>query len=122
MDQPDERRASRQLADTLRAEIDAGVYGPGSKMPSYRHLRDAHNVALNTAQAAIRLLAAEGLLEIRPASGAYVRNNTGDTAPSVRAELEDLQGALRRSRRELARAESAVSGLLSRLVAEEQRR
>ena len=42
-------------------------------MPSYRQLRDAHHVAQNTAQAAVRLLAAEGLVEIRPARGAYVR-------------------------------------------------
>lgn len=120
MDEPDaDRRASRQLADGLRAEIQAGTYAPGGKLPSYRQLRDAHHVALNTAQAAIRLLAAEGLVEIRPASGAFVRDGNG-TGPTVRAELETLQAALRRSRRDLAEAESTVSGLLARLVAEDQ--
>ena len=120
MDEPDvDRRASRQLADGLRAEIQAGTYSPGGKLPSYRQLRDAHHVALNTAQAAIRLLAAEGLVEIRPASGAFVRDSNG-TGPTVRAELETLQAALRRSRRDLAEAESTVSGLLARIAAEDQ--
>jgi DNA-binding FadR family transcriptional regulator len=37
-------------------------------------LRDAHHLALNTAQAAIRILAAGGLVEIRPAKDTYVRD------------------------------------------------
>jgi DNA-binding FadR family transcriptional regulator len=120
VDEPDvERRASRQLADTLRSQIEAGSYAAGSKLPSYRELRDAHHVALNTAQAAIRLLAAEGLVDIRPASGAFVRDGNG-TGPTVRAELENLQAALRRSRRDLADAETTVSGLLARIAAEDQ--
>lgn len=120
--QPDrDRRPSRQLADALRADIEAGTYPAGSKMPSYRHLRDTHQVALNTAQAAIRQLAAEGLVEIRPASGAYVRDQAQRGNGSIRGELEDLQAALRRSRRDLAQAESTVSGLLARVAAEDQR-
>jgi DNA-binding GntR family transcriptional regulator len=117
-----ERRASRQLADALQAEIEAGAYEPGSKMPSYRQLRAAHGVALNTAQAAIRLLASEGLVEIRPASGAFVREPSDGRTVSIRAELEDIQAALRRSKRELAQAESTVSGLLARIAADDQAR
>jgi DNA-binding FadR family transcriptional regulator len=112
-----ERRASRQLASALRGEIERGDYAPGAKLPSYRELRDAHQVALNTAQAAIRLLAAEGLVDIRPASGAFVRDPSNATL-TVREELEDVQAALRRSKRELTRAEGAVSGLLARIAAE----
>jgi GntR family transcriptional regulator len=114
--------ASRQLADALRAEIEAGAYPPGSKIPSYRQLRDVHHVALNTAQAAIRTLAAEGLVEIRPAQGAYVRDNVDGSRPTVRAELSDLQAALRSSRRDLAAAEKKVAGLLARLPSDEQQR
>lgn len=109
--------ASRQLADALRAEINSGAYPPGSKIPSYRQLRDLHHVALNTAQTAIRILAAEGLVEIRPAQGAYVREDADSTGPTVRAELANLQAALRRSRRDLAAAEKKVAGLLARLPA-----
>jgi DNA-binding FadR family transcriptional regulator len=118
----DGRTTSRQLADTLRAEIAAGAYPPGSKIPSYRQLRDAHNVALNTAQAAIRILAADGLVEIRPAKGAYVRDSRGRADLSLRAELAGLQAVLRRSKRDLATAETAVASLLARLPAEDHAR
>jgi GntR family transcriptional regulator len=114
--------ASRQLADALRAEINSGAYPPGSKIPSYRQLRDLHHVALNTVQTAIRILAAEGLVEIRPAQGAYVRDSAGGSRPTVRAELADLQAALRRGRRDLAAAEKKVAGLLARLPADERQR
>ena len=104
----------------LRAEIAGGAYPPGTRVPSYRQLRDEHHVALNTAQAAIRILAAEGLVEIRPARGAYVRERAdGGAPPDLRAELTDLQAALRRSRRDLGAAENAVASILTRLPPEE---
>lgn len=115
-----DRTASRQVAETLRAQIASGAYPPGSKIPSYRQLRDVHHVAQNTAQAAVRLLAAEGLVEIRPASGAYVRGVSDGKNPSLRAELANLQAALRRSKQDLAAAETTVTSLLARLPAEGQ--
>ena len=120
MAEPDrDRHASRTLADALRAGIASGAYPAGARLPSYRQLRDEHHVALNTAQAAIRVLAAEGLAEIRPASGAYVRESAdGDRGPSLRAELTGLQAALRKSRQDLVAAESAVAAILARLPAE----
>jgi GntR family transcriptional regulator len=103
----------------LRAEIAGGAYPPGTRLPSYRQLRDDHHVALNTAQAAIQILAVEGLVEIRPARGAYVREGTGaGPAPSLRAELTDLRAALRRSRQDLGAAENAVADILTRLPPE----
>ena len=114
--------ASRQLANALRADIEAGVYPPGSKIPSYRQLRATHHVAVNTAQAAIRILAAEGLVRIRPAQGAYVRDPADAASPPLRTELADLQVQLRRSRNDLAAAEKTVAELLTRLPAEEQAR
>lgn len=90
-------------------------------MPSYRQLRDAHGIALNTAQAAIRLLAAEGLVEIRPARGTYVREGTydGDNR-ALHAELTHLRAVLRRNRDDLETAEGLVADLLSRLPSEER--
>jgi len=119
--QPD-RFASRRLADALRTEIISGACPPGSRIPSYRQLRDAHGVALNTAQAAIRMLATEGLVEIRPARGAYVRDNSDGDGRTLRAELADLRAALRRSKEDLDAAESMVAVLLSRLQSEERAR
>ena len=90
-------------------------------MPSYRQLRDVHHVAQNTAQAAVRVLAAEGLVEIRPARGAYVRENTDAAEGSnLRAELVSLQATLRRGKQELAEAENTVASLLARHFTGEQ--
>jgi GntR family transcriptional regulator len=112
-----ERHASKHLADALRAQIASGAYPAGTRLPSYRQLRDEHDVALNTAQAAIRLLAADGLVEIRPGSGAYVRDRARAAERPLRAELAELHAALRRSRQELAAAEKKIAGLLARLPA-----
>lgn len=113
-----DKHASKQLAETLRAQIASGAHPAGARLPSYRQLRDDHGVALNTAQAAIRLLAADGLVEIRPGSGAYVRGQAGEAERPLRAELTDLREALRRSRLDLAAAEQTITGLLSRLPQE----
>jgi DNA-binding FadR family transcriptional regulator len=119
--QPDSGQfASQRLADTLRAAIANGAYPPGTRLPSYRQLRDEHHVALNTAQTAIRILAVEGLVEIRPARGAYVRERLrGGVGPSLRAELTNLQAALRRSKKDLGAAENAVADILTRLPPDE---
>ena len=124
MAEPDsDRRASRQVADVLRAGIASGAYPAGARLPSYRQLRDEHHVALNTAQAAIRMLAADGLAEIWPARGAYVRDQAAAAgSPTLRSELTDLRAMLRRSRQDLTAAEDAVAGLLSRLPPEEPAR
>jgi DNA-binding FadR family transcriptional regulator len=122
MTAPDpDRFASRRLADVLRAQIRDGTYLPGTRMPSYRQLRDTHHVAQNTAQAAVRLLAAEGLVEIQPARGAYVRETTQpDKSPNLRAELASLQASLRRSKQELAEAENTIASMLAHHFSGEQ--
>ena len=113
-----DKHASRQLADTLRAQIADGTYAAGARLPSYRQLRDDHAVALNTAQAAIRLLATEGQVDIRPGSGAFVRPPIDGAGRPLRTELTELRDALRRSRQDLAAAEKTITGLLSRLPPE----
>jgi DNA-binding FadR family transcriptional regulator len=116
-----DRFASKRLADALRAEIMNGTYPPGTRMPSYRQLRDMHHVAQNTAQAAVRLLAAEGLVEIQPARGVYVRETTQpDKSSNLRAELASLQAAVRRSKQELAEAENTIASMLARQFNGEQ--
>ena len=89
-------------------------------MPSYRQLRDEHRVALNTAQAAIRMLARDGLVEIRPAKGAFVlQDSAAGQRPALGSELAHVQAMLRRSRQELTAAEKALTHLLARLQSEE---
>lgn len=113
VDRDDERLPSRRVARLLRAEIEQGARPPGSKLPSYRELADEHDVATNTAAAAVQLLAREGLVTIRAASGAYVRS-PGEEEPDIHGELTKIRDQLHRSRSELDGAEKALANLLSR--------
>lgn len=61
------------IADTLRAAIASGEYGPGARLPSEDDLASAYGCAVNTARAAVRLLVAEGLVEVKAKSGSFVR-------------------------------------------------
>ncbi|MBV9315221.1 MAG: GntR family transcriptional regulator [Pseudonocardia sp.] len=64
---------SRRIAALLREKIISGGYAPGDKLPTERALAQQHGVARNTAAAAIRILAGEGLVDTHQGSGAYVR-------------------------------------------------
>lgn len=119
----DERLESRRLAQALRSEIRKGAtYPPGAKLPSYRDLAVTHSVARNTVGAALRLLEAEGLVEIRRASGAYVRDP--DAAPpsdgDIRTDLVELRDQLQGIKREVTAAQKRLSGLLESLPPEER--
>lgn len=63
----------QQIAADLRAGIRSGQYAPGDKLPSEDDLATLYGVAINTVRNATRQLVAEGLIEVRPKSGAYVR-------------------------------------------------
>lgn len=65
-----------QLADLLALRIDSGVYQPGDRIPSVRRLRDQHDISINTAVEACRLLESRGLVASRPRSGYYVERTT----------------------------------------------
>jgi len=52
----------RQVADQLRAAIDAGEYGPGRKIPSLQALVRETGLAVETVRRAIRVLVDEGIV------------------------------------------------------------
>ncbi len=64
---------SRRIADELRQAIKAGVLEPGHLLPSSRELADRYGTARNTASEAIKILQAEGLVDVRHGKGAFVR-------------------------------------------------
>jgi GntR family transcriptional regulator len=72
-------RASRvppwqQIAASLRKEIKAGRYSPdGPAIPSVTTLSQEWDVARRTANKALKALADEGLIEVEPGMGYYVR-------------------------------------------------
>lgn len=63
----------QQIAADLREEIAAGRYGPDDPLPSIKSLVQRYDVNRKTANKALASLADEGLVEVEPGMGFYVR-------------------------------------------------
>lgn len=74
-DDPNEApKVYQRIVADLRSKIEAGEFADDNgKLPSERELSKRHRVSADTARKALRALAAENLIDIRPGSGAYVR-------------------------------------------------
>nr|WTB12106.1 GntR family transcriptional regulator [Streptomyces antimycoticus] len=62
----------RQIADDLKAAIEAGDYGPGDRLPGEGALATQYSVAVLTARQALKVLRNEGLVETKKGAGARV--------------------------------------------------
>jgi len=60
------------LATILREAIRRGDYPPGRKIPSEATLMQEHDLARETVRKAVRVLAAEGLVEVVQGRGVFV--------------------------------------------------
>lgn len=74
-----------QLAEEMRAAIEAGTLRPGERLPSVREARLTRQLSPSTVFAAYGLLEAQGLVEARPRSGYYVRARARPVHPEPRA-------------------------------------
>ena len=81
--------AYRQLYLQLKEAIAAGVYPPGSRLPSKRALAADVGVSVITVEHAFALLADEGWVETRERSGVFALPYGGAQA-LPRAALEDM--------------------------------
>ncbi len=68
--------AYRQVAAVLRQRIADGTYQPGRRLPSITALVQEFGVAQLTARKALRVLVDEGLAEMTPGMGTFVRLST----------------------------------------------
>ncbi|MBV2184465.1 MAG: FadR family transcriptional regulator [Rhizobium sp.] len=72
------------LADTateaIRAEITNGRFAVGDRLPNEAALSATLGVSRGTVREAVRVLAAQGLLEVRQGSGTYVLSRTDSRA------------------------------------------
>jgi GntR family transcriptional regulator len=107
-----------QLKEHLKAQIEAGVYGPGMRLPSERELANHFQVSRMTARQAIQLLAADGLISAHVGKGTYVLK------PRIDQELQFLtsftedirqRGMLPSSRMIQATLAQADEGIASKL-------
>lgn len=91
---------AQRTADTLRAQIRSGEnYAPGSKLPNENHLSLKLGVSRTTLREAIRILVAEGLLQVQRGKGTFVterKDQLASTLPSFdekKVTLKDLYEA-----------------------------
>lgn len=66
-------RVYEAVIDQIREMISGGDFSPGSKLPTERELAITFGVGRPAVREALKILDAVGLLEIRPGSGIYVR-------------------------------------------------
>lgn len=63
----------QQIAGIIRARIESGEYPSGTAVPSIERIRQETDATVKTIQHAIRILAAEGLVEVVSGKGTFVR-------------------------------------------------
>jgi DNA-binding GntR family transcriptional regulator len=110
------RPASRRVADELRSAIEAGDYPPGAVLPPLRQLAADHQVAVNTAMVAVRLLVEDGYVVSKPNAGNYVRDRSNQVDPldqlrAIRADLGELQSKVRQLGADVDAVGSKLAGL-----------
>lgn len=57
----------------LKEKIESGELQPGEQMPTLRQISEDYEIAQTTARKVIDALAREGLVEIKPRWGTFVR-------------------------------------------------
>jgi GntR family transcriptional regulator len=62
----------RQIAEDLRAQIEAGELEPGQQLRTELELRERYNASRNTVRDAIKWLTSLGLVETKPGQGTFV--------------------------------------------------
>lgn len=87
----------KQYADKLAARILAGEWAPGALLPASREIAEEYGCAPNTAMEALRILAADGLIVMRPRQGSIVALTRRSVAGPVERLLYSRAGGLRRT-------------------------
>ena len=91
-----------QVAGHIRGQIVRGELAAGERVPSAREIAATWNVARATADKALQLLRADGLIEARAGAGTVVRGN-----PPVYRTARDRLAAARRTGRTYTQGEHA---------------
>ena len=85
------KRGSVEVAALLRQEISRGIFMAQDRLPPERKLREIYQVARGTIRGALNQLASEGLVEIRPNSGTYVKAINSEAIISVVENARPLE-------------------------------
>lgn len=108
-------RAYERVAASIQQDIKAGRLKPGDKLPGNRALAEQYNVALGTAQNALRYLQDEGWLVATPSVGVFVAeappvdNGAVMSTADIRRALADLRATVAALEERMERMESHQS-------------
>jgi DNA-binding FadR family transcriptional regulator len=102
------------VAERLAAEIRAGAFAPGERLPSERELARRLEVGRASVREAIAALQVQGAIETRPGSGSFVAPDARDRLPAV-ARAHDASPAA------LLEARALIEPQVARLAAERGR-
>jgi DNA-binding FadR family transcriptional regulator len=112
------RRLYRQIADQIRALVEAGEFAVGARLPPERDLALQLGVSRPSVREALIALEIEGLVEVRMGSGIYVLPPRAGTAPDGDAAGVTGEGPL-----EIIRARQSIeSGLAAQAALAMDRR
>ncbi|ROO61836.1 regulatory GntR family protein [Micromonospora sp. Llam0] len=70
----------QQVADEIRAQVEAGQLWPGDRLPPTHQLREQYRVATSVVRQAILALEAEGVVRGVPGVGVFVADHDEGTA------------------------------------------
>jgi GntR family phosphonate transport system transcriptional regulator len=101
----------RSIADTLQAEIAAGLYRPGDKLPTEAALSLRFSVNRHTVRRGLASLIKAGTLHARRGSGVYVTSSPTDYALGRRVRFhQNIRDTGRTPSRRITRLETRPSG------------
>ncbi|MEM1139747.1 MAG: phosphonate metabolism transcriptional regulator PhnF [Pseudomonadota bacterium] len=86
----------RQIANTIRKEIQAGTYAPGSQLPTEMALAKRFHVNRHTLRRAVASLQEEGLLRIEQGRGTFVQEDVVDYRIGKRTRFSETIAGLGR--------------------------
>ena len=106
-----------QAVFQLRAAILDGQYPPGSRLPTEQELCEVMDVGRSTIREAMRVLEAEGLIEVRRGSGAYVIGQLNPLA--TRGEILGWLSKRKESMLQILEVRESIEWLTTSLAAAE---
>jgi len=83
----------RQIAESLREQIESGALGPGQQLRTELELREQYGASRNTIRDAIKWLTTLGLVETKPGQGTFVVQKIDPFVTTLTADPKRPGGA-----------------------------
>lgn len=103
---------AQQIAIQVRTAIADGTLSPGERLPPARELATSLQVNMHTVLRAYGQLRDEGLIEMRPSRGAYVKNDAGSALVRISELTRQLVTEAKRMGLSAAEVHSRIDRLM----------